>query len=537
MHDRVHRTPGPSIAALAAALAVGVLPGTGCGSSGGGGGASATGSAAAGAGSVSQSGGAGARGPILLSATLDDVDGDGAASRGDGIVLGFDAEVEAGTLALAALRLLSAQDSLGAGASVLQDGASGARVVLGTGAALTLYDSYRPVGPRTASSAGANRSPAAVSLERGGIRGAAGVLSREGRWVPVVLPPDRRARYQPEQWRGAFSPFLGQMHAHTSYSDGQSGTPGDAYDMARFQGGLDWFVVTDHLEFLPVQPWKYPAKRAQAEARTVDGSFVAIWGYEWGSGIANPLGPSVYNHVNILSDRLVNIFQAATLDGFYREIARLGDDPVCKFNHPNARAKALSMGITITFDNWDDYRYDGPADRFFRVVKTMQGSHDDAAGYIPLLDHGWHVGPGFGEDNHGPDWGRSERRMGVYTSALTREGILSGMRARRTFTSGDRDGWARLAADDPAGPLWMGSTVVGPGPVTLVVDAGDGSDGLDLLEIVSTGGAVLESRPLGGALSVTETVALDPSDDAYLYARITESDGDLIYTAPIFVDR
>jgi len=522
-----------------ASMAAAALAPVGCTGSSGGSGGGSSGGAASGSQGGSQAGAGAGQGPILLSATLEDADASGGASAGDAIVLGFDEDIDGASLSLAGVRLLSAADSLGAGASVSAQGPREARVTLGQGAALSLYGTYKPGGPAgagTVPGAGANRSPAAISVDAGALRGAGGVLSRAGRPTAILLPRGARTAFQPEQTRGAYSPFLGQMHAHTTYSDGRDGVPADAYDMAR-ANGLDWFAVTDHLEYLPVQPYKFPQKKDQARARTIDGTFVGMWGYEWGSGIANPLRPSMYNHVNVLSDELVDVLDATTLHGFYAELARLGDDPICKFNHPNAPAKSSSMGISLHFDNWDDYRYDGGADRFIRFVRCMQGDQNDREGYLPLLDHGWHSAPGFGEDNHGASWGQSACRMGVFATSLTLEGIRDAMRARRSFTTGDRDAWLRVMAEDPAGAVWMGSSILGPGPVTITIDAGDATDGFDKLEVVSLGGAAVLTESLQDARTHATSFTADPSDDAYYFVRLTQTDGDIVYSAPIFIDR
>src|SRR5262245_14254422 len=39
--------------------------------------------------------------------------------------------------------------------------------------------------------------------------------------------------------------YFGNLHSHTSYSDG-SGTPEDAYRHARFEAHLDFLAITEH---------------------------------------------------------------------------------------------------------------------------------------------------------------------------------------------------------------------------------------------------------------------------------------------------
>src|SRR5262249_54082982 len=154
---------------------------------------------------------------------------------------------------------------------------------------LSLYGTYSPV-PGVP-----NASPAAVWIDVQAsplaVRGVSGAPARASRPATVAIDRARRRGYVPDQTRGAFSPYLGQMHSHTLFSDGIGGGPSAAYDMARFQGGLDWFMVSDHLEQifptanLPFLTYKWPETRRQADVRNMDGMFVAMNGYEWGNGL------------------------------------------------------------------------------------------------------------------------------------------------------------------------------------------------------------------------------------------------------------
>lgn len=502
---------------------------TGCG--GGGGGGSAAG---AGTGPLGGATGQPGAGPMLESATLLDHDRDGAASAGDEIVLWFDQDVDASGLTIADLDLLSSTDSLGAGATVAPRPPREAVLRLGVGATLALYETYIP-GPTSGA------SPAAISIDvarnPGAVRGASGAAARAGRPVPVLVERAARRKYQGGQSRGFYTAYLGEMHAHTTFSDGTGGEPAAAFDMARFQGGCDWYMVSDHIELMvPFLSWRWPEARRQADARNVEGTFVTFVGYEWSYGFANVIGGVMYQHCNIMSTEVIDFFGSTSLSGLYRNVQALSDDAIGKFNHPAQRSKNAGA-FTITFDNWDDYRLDPEAEKHFAVVRCMEGSNDDAAGYIPLLDHGWHVAPGYGEDNHSGDWGLSRKKMGVYASFLTRDGIKEGIRERRTFTTSDRDAWVRLVARDEPADLWMGSTVAGPGPVELNIQGADPTDGIDRVELVTLGGAIEDSFPVAGGLSFDWTIVVDPPGDAYYYARVVEQDGNRIFSAPIFVDR
>jgi hypothetical protein len=105
--------------------------------------------------------------------------------------------------------------------------------------------------------------------------------------------------------------YYGSLHSHTTYSDGghpndstcasstthlsTDATPPQAFSYARGMG-LDFFAVTDHNhQFNDACPGcsaaqivqRYHDGLASAGAATVNGSFVAMYGMEWGY-ISNP---------------------------------------------------------------------------------------------------------------------------------------------------------------------------------------------------------------------------------------------------------
>ena len=102
--------------------------------------------------------------------------------------------------------------------------------------------------------------------------------------------------------------YFGNLHSHTSYSDG-SGTPEQAYRHAR-DAGLDFLAVTEHNHrqadgqgelrdglLIATDPSLYAGPQASAlipaaRALTQDGQFVALYGQEFSS-------ISKGNHVNV----------------------------------------------------------------------------------------------------------------------------------------------------------------------------------------------------------------------------------------------
>ena len=78
--------------------------------------------------------------------------------------------------------------------------------------------------------------------------------------------------------------FYGNLHAHTSYSDG-AGDPWEAYTHARDYGKLDIQGVTDHCHYLQYPladgSMRLPKTFQAAREMNEDGRFLAIAGFEY----------------------------------------------------------------------------------------------------------------------------------------------------------------------------------------------------------------------------------------------------------------
>ena len=67
--------------------------------------------------------------------------------------------------------------------------------------------------------------------------------------------------------------------------------PQDAYNYARNTAGLDFLAVTDNVEQIDFLEWYY--NKDEADNATVNGIFVGIAGWEWGS--------PMYGHINVFN--------------------------------------------------------------------------------------------------------------------------------------------------------------------------------------------------------------------------------------------
>ena len=454
----------------------------------------------------------------LRTAQFLDLNHSGSVEAGDQVRLDFSRDIPAASFKsmLAMIHLKNAFDSFGRGAKVkMSSDKKSAFIILGEKPRLKVLGTYRPEGTT-------HDEPTLIQL--------ADDTRSDIYATPILVNKNDRKVFAGEQYPVSFSDraFFGQVHAHTSLSDGKL-QPSDAFAMAKAHG-LDFFFVTDHLEYLVLESDRWNSLRYQADRANEPGKFLAFAGYEWGG---QPNGSSWYNHINILgSDRLMEFLQFSGLSGFYDHLGILPAGTVGIFNHPGHR-KYLVFDI----NNWNHFAYNDHADLRMNLIRVqVTGAHAENIGYIPALDSGWHLSPEADEDNHGADWGSTLERTGVWAESLNRETIMEAFKRKATFYTDDPDASVKLIADS----RWlMGSTVYGKSAHTLTVQLhhrNPGANSVSEIELVGFGGKVV-AKSVGGAFPFRAEFTVDPAQDTYYYVRVREKSGRHLISAPIFIDR
>jgi hypothetical protein len=323
---------------------------------------------------------------------------------------------------------------------------------------------------------------------------------------------------------GSFAPYFGNFHAHTSNSDGV-GSPAEAFAMARDDAGLDMQAITDHLEqlynVLGAPSGEYTECAATAAEYTEDGAFLALCGFEYGSGFG-VVGSTGHDVVLFSPD----LFPMVQLD-FHDFYASAAACPTCltEFSHPGDEA-----GQT-----WSDFEYDAAADEAMNLF-DFKGNGDTWSLFFEALDAGWHVSPMHDQDNHSADWGLADdARSGFYMSSLTIAALGEAMRDRRSFMTHDKDAAIRLVADSSC---WMGSILTGFSSLAVEATATDAEagDGFAVIELFGPEQTPISSAACGGAQSCSIDDTVDVTAPTYVVARATQVDGDVLVSAPIWVE-
>lgn len=355
-----------------------------------------------------------------------------------------------------------------------------------------------------------------------------------------------------------FQRYFGQLHSHTQYSDGAGSLESAlAYIKALpDSANVDFAAFTDHSNYFDKsgaanpegalydmsqateysqETWK-AYKDAVAAFNTENaGSMVAIAGFEmtWSGG---PGHINTFNTPGIVSRNnttLNNKTKDAGLQAYYKLLSQTeGVDSISQFNHPGT-----------TFGNFIDFGYwDAVVDTRMYMVEVGNGEGQIGAGgyypsyeqYIMALDKGWHVAPTNNQDNHKGRWGNAnDARDVILTDDFSESGIYAALRARRMYATEDKN----LELDYTVNGNMMGSIIDVPEKLNFEISFNDPdrTDSIAKVELVVNSGKVAYTWDSAADLTKgSVSVELAP-EYTYYFVRVTEGDGDLAVTAPVWV--
>lgn len=328
--------------------------------------------------------------------------------------------------------------------------------------------------------------------------------------------------------------YFGQLHAHTDISNG-AGSVEEAFQYASQVDGLDFFAVTDHSDsFDNADMGAIDADGAdisadwaagkQAAASVTNGDFVGLFGFEMTWPEDKQLGHiSTFNTPGWQTrdqEAFTNV--TAALENYYKALTAVPGS-VSQFNHPD--------DIHGDFERFDHYSPQYDAAVSLLEVAGEEGVVD-CGYYDRALDEGWHVAPTNNQNNHNGQWGdASEARTVVLAKSLTEEALYAAMKDRRVYATQDSD----LAIYYELNGTVMGSILPKSEEAEITVFLSDPTDeAIGNVEVVTDGGAVLVSEYVETPSQVLELSA--SGGHSYYYLRITQPDGDVAVTAPVWMD-
>ncbi len=347
---------------------------------------------------------------------------------------------------------------------------------------------------------------------------------------------------------GTLVHFRGNMHAHSSYSDGNqdaAATPLQDFQFAAASLHSDFLGISEHNHSQAgMSLGNYALGLAQANQATTP-TFVALYGMEWGviSGGGHVLTYAV--------DKLLgwepgnyDVFVAKNdYQGLFREINKR-PGAFAMLAHPQSgdygnlagsaaystRADSAIVGTVLR---------SGPATST-NVTYSNPSTGSYEATFTALLAKGYHTGITLDHDNHNTTFLRTTPgRLVVLAPALTRADLLDAMRQRHFYASDDWNAEVTYTVNgQPMGSIFTGQQT--PSIQVSYTDAdGEALASLTLMRGVP-GSGVLATAVATAATGTTSLSYVDPlanQSTAYYYVVLVQADGDRIVTSPIWYTR
>jgi hypothetical protein len=370
-----------------------------------------------------------------------------------------------------------------------------------------------------------------------------------------------------------YTVYYGNLHSQTNHSDGggnvssctssqaaQTGQfgPADAFPYAK-NAGLDFLLTSEHNHYFDgssgtngsasptaVKNLYQSGLTAASNFNTANAGFLAIYGMEWGvinngghMNIFNSnelLGWENNSSGQLLADVLTQKSDYATIYSVMKQRGLIG-----QFNHPDTSGQFIINGTSLA--------YSADADEVMvlsevlntsafsnNTTETETGRSSFEGAFNILLERGFHVAPASNQDNHCANWGRSyTNRTGVLLAngqSLSSTNFLNALKARRVFATMDKNSQLILTAN---GRL-MGERFQNSGALSLVANFAN-SQGRTVSTVTIYQGVPGRNGTVT-VLASTATTNITPAvGKHFYYAKVTQDDGKILWSAPVWVEQ
>ena len=359
-----------------------------------------------------------------------------------------------------------------------------------------------------------------------------------------------KAFREDDDYCGDVKLFFGDVHKHTNLSPcaqvhPYNQSPAESYTHARDVAETDFLAICDHAERITVEQWQECT--ALARRTTEPGRFVAWPAVEWATGL--------YGHRNIYyrdyDAPLISGREVTTPPALWACIRERG---LRALTIPHHAARELSADMTRTdeelepaleiFSGWGNEEYYGAP-----LQDTDRSFTRNFA--VDTLLRGFHMGFVGGGDGH-PAPPADSGVTGVYAEELTLEGLFDALAKRRTIaTTG-----AKIKLDFHVNGFPIGSVIrfnqnevdeLFPLEIGVSVQ---GTDTLEKVEIVENGVTVhCKTKPRArldqmsyrwfrpsGPTDGVRRIGSRNNVSRFIYVRVTQRDGHMAWTSPIWLD-
>ncbi len=389
--------------------------------------------------------------------------------------------------------------------------------------------------------------------------------------LPVSTEPPQRPEERPAIVTAQgerLTVYFGDLHAHSIYSDA-TGDVDEFYHRYRDGYGYDFAALTDHdyLDGIELSLSELKMIWNHGDRMTVPGQFIALYGYEWTS-------PAIAEHaqegdaVGEGHRHILYSDQTGPLISYGEESANTGKKLLARLKGTNALV--IPHHTSWSGTDWD--AHDEELQRLIEVCSThgrFEYPGNQPIGYrrdhihqdrfvLDGLARGYRLGFVGGSDSHGLRWHGAEMadrdsyipagtRVGwkedayrtgmtaVFAPELTREAILEALYHRRCYaTSG-----VPIVLDFRINDHLMGSDIRVAGFPHLTC-AVVGTAPIRSVDIVRSGHvfgglACREGQGIRTLSFAMDDTIIIPGESHYYYARVTQEDGNMAWSSPIWV--
>lgn len=346
--------------------------------------------------------------------------------------------------------------------------------------------------------------------------------------------------------------YFGNLHAHSSYSDGNKDSatslmtkPIQDFNYAKNSQHLDFYGISEHnhLNAGLTSPSHYHQGVRDAINATT-GNFLALYGMEYGV-ISNGGHVLIYGYDSLLigwDNSDFDVFNSQYNYATLWKTINKRPSSFAMFAHP-ANTDYDSLFFK-TYNASFDSAIVGTPFRSGPAFSTNSSYSDPATSdyivrYTTALKKGYHVGIGLDHDTHNSVFGRQTAgRLVVMAPTLTKNDLFNAIKSMHFYGSDD---WNTKVNFTVNGNI-MGSIISYSGTPTLSVSItdpdGETASNISVYCGIPGSGSnpfVLTSATNTNTLNYTH--AITNNAIYYYYLKITQTDGDIIYTSPIWYKR
>ncbi len=337
---------------------------------------------------------------------------------------------------------------------------------------------------------------------------------------------------------GKWKIFVGDTHAHTSYSDGLA-TPYEVYDKVKEEEYFDFFTVTDHTELLDDD--EFFETFVAADAYT-DAGFTAFAGSESQVDLyhKNSIGLDQNDGGEIVVINKEGYSYSSSLDTFFSDIGE-NEAGFAIVAHPHIMGYSEYPVIWNAFD--PIHQTDERMRALIRGVEIFN-EHGESnilneRAFSTFLDCGYKVCPVASSDHHGPRWGKiaETNRTFIYAGGKSKEYVLDAFRNARAYAceNGNVKLFYTCNGKNPASTLPLADTYeflvhVEPFYVRKAEDE------TVFIEVVSDYGEIVASREVGKYMFDFD-ITVHSDTARYFYLKLHSRSGEVTISAPVWTGR